>query len=80
MTGNTSSTSFRFAVDDKEVIKGLPLNRNACTLYTAEKSAIKFVAQLLKERGWGIDHVRKHQRKYCPHRILAEGRWNQFSH
>ncbi|CAF1843295.1 N-acetylmuramoyl-L-alanine amidase CwlA [Bacillus subtilis] len=29
MTGNTSSTSFHFAVDDKEVIQGLPLNRNA---------------------------------------------------
>lgn len=29
MIGNTSSTSFHFAVDDKEVIQGLPLNRNA---------------------------------------------------
>ncbi len=29
MTGNTSSTSVHFAVDDKEVIQGLPLNRNA---------------------------------------------------
>ncbi|CAI6283555.1 peptidoglycan-binding protein [Bacillus subtilis] len=38
------------------------------------------MAQLLKERGWGIDRVRKHQDgngKYCPHRILSEGRWNQ---
>ncbi|CJT22955.1 N-acetylmuramoyl-L-alanine amidase CwlA precursor [Streptococcus pneumoniae] len=46
----------------------------------AEKLAIKFVAQLLKERGWGVDRVRKHQDwngKYCPHRILSEGRWNQ---
>ncbi|MDY7046850.1 N-acetylmuramoyl-L-alanine amidase, partial [Virgibacillus sp. M23] len=45
----------------------------------AEKLAIKFVAQLLKERGWGVDRVRKHQDwngKYCPHRILSEGRWN----
>ncbi|MGR0121286.1 peptidoglycan recognition protein family protein [Bacillus halotolerans] len=107
MTGNTSSTSFHFAVDDKEVIQGLPLNRNAwhtgdgtngpgnrksigveicysksggAKYYAAEKLAIKFVAQLLKERGWGIDRVRKHQDwsgKYCPHRILAEGRWNE---
>ncbi|MCJ2153010.1 LysM peptidoglycan-binding domain-containing protein, partial [Bacillus subtilis] len=41
---------------------------------------IKFVAQLLKERGWGIDRVRKHQDwngKYCPHRILSEGRWDE---
>ncbi|MCY9398085.1 LysM peptidoglycan-binding domain-containing protein [Bacillus inaquosorum] len=45
----------------------------------AEKLAIKFVAQLLKERGWGVDRVRKHQDwngKYCPHRILSETRWN----
>ncbi|MEC0251791.1 N-acetylmuramoyl-L-alanine amidase [Bacillus halotolerans] len=107
MIGNTSSTSFHFAVDDKEVIQGLPLNRNAwhtgdgtngtgnrksigveicysksggAKYYAAEKLAIKFVAQLLKERGWGIDRVRKHQDwsgKYCPHRILDEGRWNE---
>ncbi len=46
----------------------------------AEKLAIKFVVQLLKERVWGIDRVRKHQDwsgKYCPHRILSEGRWNE---
>ena len=37
----------------------------------AEKNAAKFIAQLLKERGWGIDKVTKHQdysSKYCPHR------------
>ena len=42
----------------------------------AEALAIKFVAQLLKERGWGVDKIRKHQDwngKYCPHRILSEG-------
>lgn len=47
----------------------------------AEAMAIKFIAQLLKERGWGIDRIRKHQDwsgKYCPHRILAEGRWDSF--
>ncbi|WP_338444396.1 N-acetylmuramoyl-L-alanine amidase [Bacillus spizizenii] len=107
MIGNTSSTSFHFAVDDKEVRQGIPTNRNAwhtgdgkngtgnrksigveiCysksggAIYeAAEKLAIKFVAQLLKERGWGIDRVRKHQDwngKYCPHRILSEGRWEQ---
>lgn len=46
----------------------------------AEALAIKFVAQLLKERDWGVDRVRKHQDwndKYCPHRILSEGRWNK---
>ncbi|WP_426616429.1 N-acetylmuramoyl-L-alanine amidase [Bacillus velezensis] len=107
MKNNSSSTSFHFAVDDKQVIQGIPTNRNAwhtgdgtngtgnrksigveiCysksggpKYKAAEKLAIKFVAQLLKERGWGIDRVRKHQDwngKYCPHRILAEGRWEQ---
>ncbi|MCY7975727.1 N-acetylmuramoyl-L-alanine amidase [Bacillus inaquosorum] len=106
MIGNTSSTSFHFAVDDKEVRQGIPTDRNAWHTgdgkngtgnrslsvwksatasqedlnRAAEKLAIKFVAQLLKERGWGIDRVRKHQDwsgKYCPHRILDEGRWNE---
>ncbi|AWM17729.1 LysM peptidoglycan-binding domain-containing protein [Bacillus subtilis] len=106
MKNNTSSTSFHFAVDDKQVIQGIPTNRNAwhtgdgtngtgnrksigveicysksggARYKAAEKLAIKFVAQLLKERGWGIDRVRKHQDgngKYCPHRILSETRWN----
>ena len=44
----------------------------------AEENAVQYVAQLLYERGWGIDRVSKHQDysgKYCPHRILDEGRW-----
>jgi N-acetylmuramoyl-L-alanine amidase CwlA len=47
----------------------------------AEQNAIKVIAQLLRERGWGIDRVKKHQDwsgKYCPHRILDEGRWESF--
>ncbi|OTQ85189.1 N-acetylmuramoyl-L-alanine amidase, partial [Bacillus subtilis subsp. subtilis] len=46
----------------------------------AEALAIKFIAQLLKERGWGVERVKKHQEwsgKYCPHRVLDEGRWNE---
>ncbi|MDN4139877.1 N-acetylmuramoyl-L-alanine amidase [Bacillus velezensis] len=107
MTGNRESTSYHFAVDDKEVIQGIPLNRNAwhsgdgtngtgnrksigveicysksggARYQEAEALAIKFVAQLLKERGWGVDRIRKHQDwngKYCPHRILDEGRWDE---
>ncbi|KLK98106.1 N-acetylmuramoyl-L-alanine amidase [Bacillus pumilus] len=45
----------------------------------AEALAIKFIAQLLKERGWGVDRVKKHEDwsgKHCPHRVLDEGRWN----
>ncbi|MCY8472463.1 N-acetylmuramoyl-L-alanine amidase [Bacillus halotolerans] len=108
MIGNTSSTSYHFAVDDKEVVQGIPTDRNAfhcgdgssmnsgnrtsigvevcysksggAKYKAAEKLAIKFIAQLLKERGWGVDRVRKHQDwsgKYCPHRVLAEGRWEK---
>lgn len=46
----------------------------------AEKNAAKFIAQLLKERNWGVDKVTKHQDysgKYCPHRTLDMG-WNRF--
>ena len=47
----------------------------------AEENAVQYIAKLLKEYGWGIDRVKKHQDwngKYCPHRILNEGRWNSF--
>ena len=118
MIGNNNEVSFHFAVDDIEVIQGIPVNRNAwhcgdgsgngnrksigveiCYSLSggpryekAESLAIKFVAQLLRERGWGIDRVRTHKSwteigvrngnsravKNCPHRILDEGRWNSF--
>lgn len=107
MNRNTKFVSFHFAVDDKEVRQGLPLDRNAfhagdgaygrgnrktiaieiCyskssgeRFIQAEKNAAKFVAQLLKERSWGIDKVTKHQDydgKYCPHRTLDTG-WDRF--
>ena len=106
MRSNNDETSFHFAVDDKEVVQGIPLNRNAwhagdshgkgnmegiaieiCysksggdRFIKAEQNAAKFIAQLLKERGWGIDKVTKHQDysgKYCPHRTLDIG-WERF--
>ena len=46
----------------------------------AEENAAKLTAQLLMERGWGIDRVKKHQDfsgKYCPHRTLDLG-WERF--
>lgn len=99
--------SYHFAIDDKEVRQGLPLDRNGwhagdggngkgnrkgiaieiCysksggdRFTKAEALAAKFIAQLLKERGWGIDKVTKHQDysgKYCPHRTLDLG-WQRF--
>lgn len=107
MISNDDQVSFHFAVDDKEVVQGLPLDRNAwacgdgtngsgnrkgiqieicysksggARFENAEKNAAKFIAQLLKERGWGVDKVKKHQdfsNKYCPHRTLDKG-WASF--
>lgn len=106
MIRNNYETSFHFAVDDKEVVQGLPLDRNGwhasdgngkgnregiaieiCysmsggdRFLKAERNACKLIAQLLKERGWGIDRVTKHQdytNKYCPRRTLDMG-WGRF--
>ena len=107
MISNNNQVSFHFAVDDKEIVQGLPLDRNAWAcgdgangkgnrkgiqieicysknggirFENAEKNAAKFIAQLLKERGWGVDEVKKHQdfsNKYCPHRTLDKG-WASF--
>lgn len=50
--------------------------------YTAaEENAVHYIAKLLKQYGWGIERVKKHQDwngKYCPHRILSENRWGSF--
>ena len=46
----------------------------------AEENAAEFIASKLKEKGWGIDKVKKHQdfaNKYCPHRTLDYG-WERF--
>jgi N-acetylmuramoyl-L-alanine amidase CwlA len=107
MISNDDSTSFHYAVDDKEVIQGIPENRNAfhagdgsygagnskyisveiCysksggqRFIQAEKNAAVFIASKLKEYGWTVKDVRKHQdfaRKYCPHRTLDMG-WDRF--
>ena len=47
----------------------------------AEENCVQLVATLLKKYGLGVDRVKKHQDwsgKYCPHRILAENRWESF--
>lgn len=107
MIRNASATSFHYAVDDKEIVQGIPENRNAwhagdgsngpgnrkglsieiCfsksggnRFNEAEKLAAKFIAFKLKEKGWNITRVRKHQdfsNKYCPHRTLDLG-WQRF--
>ena len=46
----------------------------------AQENAAKLTAELLTERGWGTERVKKHQDfsgKYCPHRTLDMG-WDNF--
>lgn len=107
MIRNDNQVSFHIAVDDKEAVQGIPLERNAwhcgdgggngnrksigveiCyslsggdRYYKAEDNAAIVVAQLMKQYNIPISKVRTHQSwsgKYCPHRILDEGRWNSF--
>ena len=107
MKSNNNKVSFHYAVDDKEIVQGIPENRNAwhagdggsgkgnrkglsieiCYSKSggerfdkAEENAAEFIASKLKEKGWGIDKVKKHQdfaNKYCPHRTLDYG-WDRF--
>lgn len=107
MIRNDNKVSFHYAIDDKEIVQGIPEDRNAwhagdgangqgnrkglsieiCysksggqRFIEAEKLAAKFIAFKLKEKGWGINRVKKHQDfsgKYCPHRTLDMG-WQRF--
>ena len=46
----------------------------------AEQNCAEYVAKLLKERGWGIDRVKRHKDwsgKNCPHKTMELG-WNRF--
>lgn len=107
MNRNNNYVSYHFAVDDTEVVQGLPLDRNGwhagdgangrgnrkgiaieicyslsggARFDQAEKNAAWLTAKLLKDYGWGLDRVKKHQdfmNKYCPHRTLDYG-WQRF--
>ena len=106
MIRNKNQVSFHYAVDDQEVVQGIPITRNTwhagdgngegnrkgisieicysksggTRFDQAEKNAAHFIATLLRERGWSIEKVKKHQdfsNKYCPHRTLDKG-WNGF--
>lgn len=106
MVRNGSEVGFHVAVDDVEIVQGIPFDRNAwnagdgngkgnregisieicysasggARFIQAEKNAAEYIASLLKEFGWGIDRVTKHQDyngKYCPHRTLNMG-WARF--
>lgn len=66
---------------------GVEICRSRCTgeeeiLYRrAEANAVRLAAWLLFCNKLSINALRKHQDwsgKYCPHRILDEGRWEEF--
>lgn len=107
MHSNNKEISFHIAVDDKEAVQGIELNRNTWNAgdgngkgnregiaieicysksggerwLKAVDNAAQITAQLLKQYGWGIDKVTKHQDyngKHCPHRILDEYGWDNF--
>lgn len=107
MIRNNNEVSFHIAVDDKEAVQGIPLERNAWACgdgngsgnrksisveicyslsggdryYKAEDNAVDVVRQIMSMYNIPIENVRTHQSwsgKYCPHRMLAEGRWNSF--
>lgn len=47
----------------------------------AQRNAAELTAKLLKDYGWGIDRVKKHQDfngKHCPHRTLDDYGWDYF--
>ena len=82
MRYNDLEISFHYAVDDVNIVQGIPENRNAWASGDdkAEQNAAEFTASLLKKYGWGIDKVTKHRDydgKYCPHRTLDRG-WQRF--
>lgn len=106
MVRNDTEVGFHAAVDDQEIVQGIPLDRNAwgagdgngqgnregiqieiCwsksggpRFVQAEQNAAEYIASLLKQYGWGLDKVTKHQDyngKYCPHRTLDMG-WDRF--
>ena len=106
MINNNNEVSFHFAVDDKEAVQGLPLDRNGwhagdgngngnrksigieiCyslnggeRFNKAETNTAILIANLLNERNWNIDRVKKHEdwsNKTCPHRTIELG-WDRF--
>lgn len=107
MIRNDNTVSFHYAVDDTQVVQGIPEDRNAwhcgdggqgegnrkgigveicwslsggVRFAQAERNAAKFLARGLREKGWGMDRVRKHQDfngKNCPARTMELG-WERF--
>lgn len=70
--GNRKSVGIEIARD---------LSQDASLYAQAEANGAKAAACVLYSLGLGVDRLRKHQDwsgKYCPHKILREGRWEDF--
>ena len=70
--GNRKSVGIEIARD---------LSQDTSLYAQAEATGAKAAACVLYSLGLGVDRLRKHQDwsgKYCPHRILREGRWDSF--
>ena len=70
--GNRESVGIEIARD---------LSQDTGLYAQAEAMGAKAAACVLYSLGLGVDRLRKHQDwsgKYCPHRILREGRWEAF--
>ena len=70
--GNRKSIAIEIARD---------LSDDAAVYAQAETNGAKLAAILLKIYGLDVDDLRTHHDwsgKWCPHRILSEGRWPQF--
>lgn len=126
MHSNSAYVSFHYAIDENEIIQGIPENRNSynagdgvngagnrryisieiCRSYSkkkvdgkwvadeetwrqhykmkfeqAQRNAAEFTALKLKEKGWGIDHVKRHKDfsgKNCPARTMSDYGWYYF--
>jgi len=109
MQRNNNYVSYHAAIDEKEVIFGVPQDRsswhagdgsngygnrnhlsfeicyskNGGEKYRrAEANAVKVLAYALYINKWGMSKLKKHQDwsgKNCPHRILDEKRWGEFT-
>ena len=108
MIGNNNKVSFHCAIDNEQIVQGIPFNRNSWNatdgsngagnrkgialeicysksggerFAEAERLTAEYTAYLLKQFGWGIEKVKKHQdfysKKACPHRSMELG-WNRF--
>src|SRR5690625_2190147 len=46
-----------------------------------EDNAVKLVAKMLKERGWGVDRLKRHwdwSKKICPRLMYSNGTWSSW--